>query len=252
MRGLGRVESPAKAKPIANCLGPELDVESSVGHIRDLPERAADIPAAYKKEKWARLGVDVEHDFAPLYVIDPDKKQRVAELKKRLKNADELLLATDEDREGEAIAWHLLEVLKPTVPVRRMVFHEITKDAINRALGETRAIDERLVDAQETRRILDRLYGYEVSPVLWKKITRGLSAGRVQSVATRLVVERELERMAFNAASWWDLEANFDPESFQARLVSVDGHRLPPRPPFPHRPQPHGPGLAPAPRGDLR
>jgi DNA topoisomerase-1 len=220
------VESPAKARTIKGYLGDDFVVESSVGHIRDLPERAADIPEEYKKEKWARLGVNVADGFRPLYIIDPDKKKRVAELKKLLKNADELLLATDEDREGEAIAWHLLEVLKPTVPVRRMVFHEITKDAINRALGETREIDERLVDAQETRRILDRLYGYEVSPVLWKKITRGLSAGRVQSVATRLVVERELERMAFNAASWWDIEATFDPESFQARLVTVDGKRL--------------------------
>ena len=220
------VESPAKARTIKGYLGDDFVVESSVGHIRDLPERAADIPEEYKKEKWARLGVNVEDDFRPLYIIDPDKKKRVNELKKLLKNADELLLATDEDREGEAIAWHLLEVLKPTVPVRRMVFHEITKDAINRALGETREIDKSLVDAQETRRILDRLYGYEVSPVLWKKITRGLSAGRVQSVATRLVVERELERMAFRAASWWDIEAVFDPESFQARLVSVDGKRL--------------------------
>jgi DNA topoisomerase I len=220
------VESPAKARTIKGYLGDDFVVESSVGHIRDLPERAADIPEEYKKEKWARLGVNVEDEFRPLYIIDPDKKTRVNELKKLLKNADELLLATDEDREGEAIAWHLLEVLKPTIPVRRMVFHEITKDAINRALGETREIDERLVDAQETRRILDRLYGYEVSPVLWKKITRGLSAGRVQSVATRLVVERELERMAFRAASWWDIEAVFDPESFEARLVSVDGKRL--------------------------
>src|SRR6266849_5217504 len=220
------VESPAKARTIKGYLGDDFVVESSVGHIRDLPERAADIPEEYKKEKWARLGVNVEDEFRPLYIIEPDKKKRVSELKKLLKNADELLLATDEDREGEAIAWHLLEVLKPTVPVRRMVFHEITKDAIDRALGETRQIDERLVNAQETRRILDRLYGYEVSPVLWKKITRGLSAGRVQSVATRLVVERELERMAFNAASWWDLEALFDPESFQARLVSLDGKRL--------------------------
>src|SRR5437764_2340183 len=220
------VESPAKARTIKSYLGDDFVVESSVGHIRDLPERAADIPDEYKKEKWARLGVDIEHDFAPLYIVDPDKKKKVSELKKLLKGSDELLLATDEDREGEAIAWHLLEVLKPKVPVRRMVFHEITKEAINRALGETRAIDERLVDAQETRRILDRLYGYEVSPVLWKKIMRGLSAGRVQSVATRLVVERERERMAFRAAQWWDIEATFDPESFQARLVSVDGKRV--------------------------
>ena len=220
------VESPAKARTIEGYLGAGFVVESSVGHIRDLPERAADIPEEYKKEKWARLGVDVEHDFQPLYIVDPEKKKKVSELKKLLKESDELLLATDEDREGEAIAWHLLEVLKPKVPVRRMVFHEITREAINRALDETREIDERLVNAQETRRILDRLYGYEVSPVLWKKITRGLSAGRVQSVATRLVVERERERMAFRAASWWDIEAVFDPESFQARLVSVDGKRV--------------------------
>jgi len=220
------VESPAKARTIKGYLGDDFVVESSVGHIRDLPERAADIPEEYKKEKWARLGVDVEHDFQPLYIVDPDKKKKVSELRKLLKDSDELLLATDEDREGEAIAWHLLEVLQPKVPVRRMVFHEITKEAINRALGETRAIDERLVDAQETRRILDRLYGYEVSPVLWKKIMRGLSAGRVQSVATRLVVERERERREFRAASWWDIQATFDPESFDARLVSVDGKRL--------------------------
>jgi DNA topoisomerase I len=220
------VESPAKARTIKSYLGDDFVVESSVGHIRDLPERAADIPDEYKKEKWARLGVDIEHDFAPLYIVDPDKKKKVSELKKLLKGSDELWLATDEDREGEAIAWHLLEVLKPKVPVRRMVFHEITKEAINRALDQTRDIDERLVDAQETRRILDRLYGYEVSPVLWKKITRGLSAGRVQSVATRLVVERERERMKFRAATWWDIEGTFDPESFQARLVAVDGKRV--------------------------
>src|SRR3954465_7316327 len=220
------VESPAKAKTIAGYLGDGFIVESSVGHIRDLPERAADIPAEYKKEKWARLGVNVDDDFRPLYVGDPDKKKKVSELKKLLSGADELLLATDEDREGEAIAWHLFEVLKPKVPVKRMVFHEITKDAINRALEETRDIDARLVDAQETRRILDRLYGYEISPVLWKKITRGLSAGRVQSVATRLVVERERERMAFRAASWWDIAATFDPEAFDARLVTVDGKRV--------------------------
>jgi DNA topoisomerase-1 len=220
------VESPAKAKTIAGYLGKDFVVESSVGHIRDLPERAADIPAEYKKEKWSRLGVNVENDFEPLYVVDPDKKKKVTELKRLLKDADELLLATDEDREGEAIAWHLNEVLRPKVPVKRMVFHEITKDAIDRALEQTRDIDERLVNAQETRRILDRLYGYEISPVLWKKITRGLSAGRVQSVATRLVVERERERMAFRAASWWDVAATFDPESFEARLVTVDGLRL--------------------------
>ena len=220
------VESPAKARTIAGYLGPEFVVESSVGHIRDLPDSAAEIPEKYKGEAWARLGVDVEHGFEPLYVVDPDKKKKVAELRKLLAGADELLLATDEDREGEAIAWHLLEVLQPKVPARRMVFHEITRDAIERALDETRDVDERLVDAQESRRILDRLYGYEVSPVLWKKVMRGLSAGRVQSVATRLVVERERERMAFRAASWWDLLATFDPDSFEARLVSVDGQRV--------------------------
>ncbi|TML77445.1 MAG: type I DNA topoisomerase, partial [Actinobacteria bacterium] len=220
------VESPAKARTIAGYLGPDFVVESSVGHIRDLPDSAAEIPERYKGEPWARLGVDVEHGFEPLYVVDPDKKKTVAQLRKQLADADELLLATDEDREGEAIASHLLEVLKPKVPARRMVFHEITRDAIERALDETREVDERLVDAQESRRILDRLYGYEVSPVLWKKIMRGLSAGRVQSVATRLVVQRERERMAFRAAEWWDLLGTFDPESFEARLVSVDGQRV--------------------------
>ncbi len=225
-RKLVIVESPAKAKTIAGYLGPGFDVASSVGHIRDLPERAADIPAKYKKEPWSRLGVDVEHDFEPLYVLDKGKKDRVTELKRKLKGADEVYLATDEDREGEAIAWHLCEVLQPKVPVRRMVFHEITHDAIQRALGETRDIDERLVDAQETRRILDRLYGYEVSPVLWKKITQGLSAGRVQSVATRLVVERERERMKFVAAEYWDIAGTFAPGSFVARLVQLDGKRV--------------------------
>jgi len=220
------VESPAKARTIAGYLGPDFIVESSVGHIRDLPDSAAEIPEKYKGESWARLGVDVEHGFEPLYVVDPDKKKTVAQLRKQLADADELLLATDEDREGEAIAWHLLEVLKPKVPARRMVFHEITRDAIERALEETRDVDERLVDAQESRRILDRLYGYEVSPVLWKKVMRGLSAGRVQSVATRLVVQRERERMAFRAAEWWDLLGTFDPESFEARLVSVEGQRV--------------------------
>jgi DNA topoisomerase I len=221
-RRLVIVESPAKARTIAAYLGPGFVVESSIGHVRDLPERAADIPSKYRKEPWARLGVDTEHDFQPLYVVDPDKKHVVAELKKRLAEADELLLATDEDREGEAIAWHLVEVLRPKIPVRRMVFHEITPDAIKRALDETRDVDRRLVDAQETRRILDRLYGYEVSPVLWKKITKGLSAGRVQSVATRLVVERERARIAFVPASYWDIEGVFDPGAFTARLVAVD------------------------------
>ena len=220
------VESPAKARTIKGFLGPEFDVESSIGHIRDLPERAADVPAEYKKEPWARLGVNVENDFEPLYVVDAEKKKRVADLKKRLKDADELLLATDEDREGEAIAWHLHEVLKPKVPVRRMVFHEITRDAIERALEQPRDIDVRLVDAQETRRILDRLYGYEVSPVLWRKIMPRLSAGRVQSVATRLVVERERARRSFVAAEYWDIEGTFAPGPFTARLVSVDRKRV--------------------------
>ncbi len=225
-RRLVIVESPAKAKTIAGYLGEGYVVESSIGHIRDLPTRAADIPAALKKQPWARLGVNVDNDFEPLYVEDPDKKKKIAELKRELKGAAELLLATDEDREGEAIAWHLLEVLKPKVPVRRMVFHEITREAIQRALQETRAIDERLVDAQETRRILDRLYGYEVSPVLWKKVTQGLSAGRVQSVATRLVVERERARMAFVPAGYWDIRGTFAPGAFEARLVGLDGRRV--------------------------
>jgi len=225
-RRLVIVESPAKAKTIAGYLGPGYMVESSIGHVRDLPNSAAEVPAARKGESWARLGVDVEHDFEPLYVVDSRKKKVVSDLKQKLKQADELLLATDEDREGEAIAWHLVQVLKPKVPVRRMVFHEITRPAIEHALEETRGIDDRLVDAQETRRILDRLYGYEVSPVLWRKVMQGLSAGRVQSVATRLVVERERERMAFVAAAYWDIEGTFDPGAFGARLVSVEGRRV--------------------------
>jgi DNA topoisomerase-1 len=225
-RKLVIVESPAKARTIRGYLGDGYDVESSIGHIRDLPNNAAEIPADKKGEPWARLGVDVDHDFRPLYVVDAKKKKVVSDLKAKLKNADELLLATDEDREGEAIAWHLAEVLKPKVPVRRMVFHEITRPAIERALHETRGIDERLVDAQETRRILDRLYGYEVSPVLWRKVMQGLSAGRVQSVATRLVVERERERMAFVAAGYWDVVGTFEPGAFTARLASVDGRRV--------------------------
>src|SRR4051812_8953460 len=200
------VESPAKAKTIAGYLGPDFDVESSIGHIRDLPNRASDIPKEERK-RFGALGVAIDEGFEPYYVVDPDKKKVVAQLKRKLKDADELLLATDEDREGEAIAWHLLQELKPKVPTRRMVFHEITKQAIQEALERPRPVDERLVDSQETRRILDRLYGYEVSPVLWKKVMPRLSAGRVQSVATRLVVERERERMAFVSASYWDVEA---------------------------------------------
>ena len=219
------VESPAKARTIEGYLGSGYAVGSSIGHVRDLPDRAKDVPEAQRK-RFGALGVDVDDGFEPYYVVDPGKKKVIADLKKRLADADELLLATDEDREGEAIAWHLVQVLKPKVPVRRMVFHEITKDAITRALDETRAIDDRLVDAQETRRILDRLYGYEVSPVLWKKVMPRLSAGRVQSVATRLVVDRERERMRFVAAGYWDIVGTFEPGAFDARLTSLEGKRI--------------------------
>ena len=223
------VESPAKARTIAGFLGDGYVVESSIGHIRDLPKSADDVPPALKKTPWAKLGVDVENDFKPLYVVDADKRQHIARLKQLLKEADELYLATDEDREGESIAWHLFEVLQPKVPVRRMVFHEITRKAIQQALSSPREIDRRLVEAQEARRILDRLFGYEVSPVLWKKILPKLSAGRVQSVATRVLVERERERMRFVAASYWDLEgllAKQDGSTLSAGLVSVDGVRI--------------------------
>src|SRR3954451_10358958 len=219
------VESPAKAKTIAGYLGKDFVVESSVGHIRDLPHSAREMTAA-QKEEYGALGINVEKDFEPLYVVDSRKKKIVSDLKAKLKNADELLLATDEDREGEAIAWHLLQELKPKVPVRRMVFHEITKQAIQEALQNPRPVDEALVDSQETRRILYRLYGYEVSPVLWKKVMPRLSAGRVQSVATRLVVERERERMEFISAAYWDIEGQFDPGRFAARLVQLDGKRI--------------------------
>ncbi|MDE3207077.1 MAG: type I DNA topoisomerase [Acidobacteriota bacterium] len=222
------VESPAKARTIARFLGSDYDVESSIGHIRDLPRNAADVPPAYKSESWSRLGVDVDNDFKPLYVVSREKKDQVRKLKQMVKQASELYLATDEDREGESIAWHLLEVLAPTVPVKRMVFHEITRPAIERAVREWRELDRRLVDAQETRRILDRLYGYEVSPVLWKKVMPSLSAGRVQSVATRLLVERERARMRFTAASYWDVAGHFTASStpFGASLVELDGRRL--------------------------
>ncbi|KAF0964137.1 type I DNA topoisomerase [Rhodococcus sp. T7] len=231
-RRLVIVESPTKARKIAPYLGKNYVVEASVGHIRDLPRGAADVPAKYKGEPWARLGVNVDQDFEPLYVVSPEKKSKVTELKSLLKDADELFLATDPDREGEAIAWHLLETLKPKIPVRRMVFHEITEPAIRAAAEDTRELDNDLVDAQETRRILDRLYGYEVSPVLWKKVMPRLSAGRVQSVATRVIVQRERERMAFRSASYWDISATLDagaeasPRSFGARLVTVDGSRV--------------------------
>ncbi|MFI1443839.1 type I DNA topoisomerase [Streptomyces fructofermentans] len=233
-RRLVIVESPAKAKTIKGYLGPGYVVEASVGHIRDLPNGAAEVPEKYTGEV-RRLGVDVENDFQPIYVVNADKRAQVKKLKDLLKDSDELFLATDEDREGEAIAWHLLEVLKPKVPVHRMVFHEITKDAIRSAVANPRELNQRMVDAQETRRILDRLYGYEVSPVLWKKVMPKLSAGRVQSVATRLVVERERERIAFRSAEYWDLTGTFgtgrtgdasDPSTLVARLTAVDGKRV--------------------------
>ncbi|MDT5111074.1 MAG: topoisomerase, partial [Mycobacterium sp.] len=235
VRRLVIVESPTKARKIAQYLGANYIVESSRGHIRDLPRAAADVPAKYKSEPWARLGVNVDDDFEPLYIISPDKKSTVSELKALLKDVDELYLATDGDREGEAIAWHLLETLKPTVPVKRMVFHEITEPAILAAAASPRDLDIDLVDAQETRRILDRLYGYEVSPVLWKKVAPKLSAGRVQSVATRIIVSRERERMAFRSAGYWDVTAELDasvsdpeasPPKFTAKLNLVDGRRV--------------------------
>ncbi len=234
-RRLVIVESPAKARKIADYLGSSYIVESSRGHIRDLPRGAADVPAKYKGQSWARLGVDVDHEFEPLYIVTPDKKSTVTELKDALKEVDELYLATDGDREGEAIAWHLLETLKPKVPVRRMVFHEITESAIQAAAANPRELDHDLVDAQETRRILDRLYGYEVSPVLWKKVMPKLSAGRVQSVATRVIVERERERMAFVSASYWGIDAvlaakktqdDANATSFKAALTAIDGARV--------------------------
>ena len=235
LRRLVIVESPTKARKLAGYLGSRYIVESSRGHIRDLPRAAADVPAKYKSQPWARLGVNVDEDFEPLYIISPEKKSTVSELRGLLKDVDELYLATDGDREGEAIAWHLLETLKPRIPVKRMVFHEITEPAILEAAANTRDLDIDLVDAQETRRILDRLYGYEVSPVLWKKVAPKLSAGRVQSVATRIIVQRERDRMAFRSASYWDVIARLDasvsdpnaqPPTFTARLTSVDGSRV--------------------------
>ena len=231
-RRLVIVESPTKADKIAPYLGRNYVVLSSRGHIRDLPRKAAEVPAKYKGEAWSNLGVNVDNDFEPIYIVTPDKKSTVTELKEALKGVDELYLATDGDREGEAIAWHLLETLKPKVPVRRMVFHEITEPAILAAAQDPRDLDTDLVEAYETRRILDRLYGYEVSPVLWKKVMPKLSAGRVQSVATRIVVERERERMKFVPASYWDIAATMDagadaaPRNFGARLTAIDGVRL--------------------------
>lgn len=232
IRRLVIVESPTKATKIASYLGAGYAVESSRGHVRDLPTRASDIPAKLKGEKWARLGVNVDDDFHAVYVVPQDKKATIRTLKSALADADELLLATDGDREGEAIAWHLLDELKPKVPVHRMVFNEITESAIRDAVEALRPLDTDLVDAQETRRILDRLYGYEVSPVLWRKVSQGLSAGRVQSVATRLVVEREKERIAFTSANYWDLDAVLDagssaePPTFDARLTHVGGVKI--------------------------
>jgi DNA topoisomerase I len=235
-RRLVIVESPAKARTIAGYLGKDYVVESSIGHIRDMPGSAADIPDKLKKEPWARLGVNIDADFEPLYVVNADKRQQVSKLKQLLKDADELLLATDEDREGEAIAWHLVEELKPKIQYKRMVFHEITPEAIAAAVASPRDIDNGRVEAYQTRRVLDRLYGYEVSPVLWKKVMPQLSAGRVQSVAVRLVVDRERERIAFRPARYWDLEAEFAPvakpdesdevSSFTATLVALDGRRI--------------------------
>ncbi len=224
------VESPAKAKKIGEYLGSDYVVESSIGHVRDLPRNAGDVPAAYRGEKWARMGVDVDNDFKALYVTSPDKKGHVRHLKSLLKEADELVLATDKDREGEAIAWHLLEILNPKVPVKRIVFNEVTKEAIQRALTHPGELNLKVVEAQEARRLLDRLYGYEVSPVLWRKVQQGLSAGRVQSVATRIVVERERERMAFVSANYWDLVATFTAAGaerpFTAKIFEVDDARV--------------------------
>ncbi|MCI0651720.1 MAG: type I DNA topoisomerase [Planctomycetes bacterium] len=223
------VESPTKAKTLRRFLGKDFIVESSIGHVRDLPASAAEIPEEVKGEPWARLGVNVEEEFEPLYVVSPEKRKVIAGLKARLKEAGELLLATDEDREGEAISWHLVQVLHPKMPMRRMVFHEITRDAVLAALESTRDIDENMVEAYKARRIIDRLYGYEVSPMLWRKVAPRLSAGRVQSVAIRMIVERELERMRFRSAGFWDLAAEFQGKSggpFAARLASLGGKRL--------------------------
>lgn len=223
------VESPAKARTISKFLGKNYTVEASIGHVRDLPAGAKEIPQEYKDQQWAYLGVNVDDKFDPVYIVPVKKKEQVTKLKKLLKESDELYLATDEDREGEAISWHLQEILKPKVPVHRLVFHEITESAIKDALEHPRAIDDGLVRAQETRRILDRLYGYEVSPLLWRKVRPKLSAGRVQSVALRLIVQRERERIAFHSATYWDLVATFETngQQFEATLVEADGKRVP-------------------------
>ncbi|MDZ7792627.1 MAG: toprim domain-containing protein [Spirochaetia bacterium] len=235
------VESPTKARTIRRFLPKNYIVEASIGHVRDLPQSASDIPKDLKKTGWARLGIDVENGFKPLYIVPRGKGKIIRELKKKLKDVDQLLLATDEDREGESISWHLVKVLDPKVPVKRMVFHEITKTAIQKALENERDIDTNLVNAQETRRILDRLYGYTLSPLIWKKIAYGLSAGRVQSPGLRLIVERERERIKFKKSVYWDLKAQLKKQgaggdakgngaeagySFEAALESVDGKRV--------------------------
>ncbi|MCE2835767.1 MAG: type I DNA topoisomerase, partial [Cyanobium sp. 49614_E6] len=222
------VESPTKARTIRGFLPKQFRVEASMGHVRDLPNNASEIPAAHKGEKWANLGVNTAKDFEPLYVVPKDKKKVVKELKDALKGADQLLLATDEDREGESISWHLAQLLDPKVPVKRMVFHEITKEAISQALENPRELDMELVHAQETRRILDRLVGYTLSPLLWKKVAWGLSAGRVQSVSVRLLVERERARRAFRSGTYWDLKASLAHEQipFDAKLTHLGGERV--------------------------
>src|SRR3954449_3977474 len=222
------VESPTKAKTLGRFLGDRYQVESSYGHVRDLPESASQVPEEIRKKKWGRLGVDTDGDFKPYYVVPDDKRKRVNELKIALKGASEVMLATDPDREGESISWHLLQVLKPKVPVKRIVFHEITKKAIDQAVKDAHDVDDNLVRAQESRRILDRLYGYTLSPVLWKKVQTGLSAGRVQSVAVRLLVDREEQRLAFRAATYWDVDARLSGENreFTATLTRVGDARV--------------------------
>src|SRR5262245_15084771 len=222
------VESPAKARTIERILKRGYDVRASYGHVRDLPESAEEIPDSIRKKKWGRLGVDIEGDFTPYYVIPNDKRKYVTALKSALKDASQVYLATDPDREGESISWHLKEILKPKVPVKRIVFHEITEDAINEAVRDAQEVDHNLVRAQESRRILDRLYGYTLSPVLWKKVQTGLSAGRVQSVAVRLIVDREEQRLAFRPATYWDLEARLagDGREFTATLTRLGTDRV--------------------------
>ena len=219
------VESPTKAKTIRKFLPKNYIVEASMGHLRDLPQSASDIPAKFKKEEWAKLGVNVEENFEPLYVVPKGKNKIVTGLRKQMKQCDAIYLATDEDREGESISWHLMELLKPKVPVKRMVFHEITKSAISKALEDTRELDVKLVKAQEARRVLDRLYGYTLSPLIWKKIAYGLSAGRVQSTGLRFIVERERERRKFVKSDYWDLKAELKSKGkvFEAKLTYVDG-----------------------------